>query len=143
MKTIRTLLSASLIFSLAISNMSFAADRNHSNDRKGNKDNHAREYRQNKHDNKHRNNKHDRHVIKHHIHKHRDNRGHAYPLGYFVGGAIVGSLLTHNAHNHQQRAVIVPSTRISFWRDSYGECFRIEEHAGRESYIAVASRFCY
>jgi len=137
MKTIRILLSASLIFSFAIANMSYA-ERHYSNNNQKSK---GHSFSSRHHGKNYYNKRSNRHAAKrfnNRRHNYRNRRSYN-PLGYFVTGAIVGSIINNN-HSHHTRTS--PSARISYWRDGYGECYRIEERGGEEIYLSVESHYC-
>lgn len=136
MKTIRILLSASLIFSFAIANMSYA-ERHYSNNNQKSK---GHSFSSRHHGKSYYNKRSNRHTVKKFKNRRYRNHRSYNPLGYFVTGAIVGSIINsnHNYHGHN----IKSSARISYWRDGYGECYRIEERGGKEIYLSVESHFC-
>lgn len=133
---IHILLSISFICSFAISNMSYA-ERHYSNNNQKSKGHSFSSRHHGKNYYKKRNS---RHSAKKFNNRHYRNHRSYNPLGYFVTGAIVGSIInnTHRHHDHN----INSSTRISYWRDGYGECYRIEDRGGEEIYLSVESHYC-
>lgn len=116
-------------------------DRRHSSDRRyadhGHRD---KKYRDKKHrDKKYRDKRHSYHSRDHHRRRHHDRDK------YFLGGLIVGSLgnsiySTHRRHyEHGSRH----GHRVSYWRDRYGDCYRVEHRYRGKVYTEVPRYRCY
>ena len=138
MKTIRILLSASIIFSFAITNMSYAERHYSNNNQKSKGHNFSNRHSGKNYYNK-RSNRHSTKRFKNRRSSYRNHRSYN-PLGYFVTGAIVGTIINNNHNNHGHS--INSSTRVSYWRDGYGECYRIENRGGEEIYHSAESHYC-
>lgn len=146
MKTIRILLSASLIFSFAIANMSYA-ERHYSNSKQKSK---GHSFSSRHHGKSYYNKRSNRYIAKKFKNRRYRNYRSYNPLGYFVTGAIVGSIINNNHKNHSYNNHsynnhshnINSSARISYWRDGYGDCYRIEDRGGEEIYLSVESHYC-
>ncbi len=115
------------------------------NDRRG--DGHygldRQSYRQ--HDN-YRHREHRRHYYSRHRHSGRRSYDNA---GYFIGGLLVGSLV-HHGHNdaiqyypHHKKYRHYARYRVTFWRNHYGDCFRVEHRKRGKRYTQVPRFNCY
>ena len=64
---------------------------------------------------------------------------------YFLGGLILGSLGTsiYSNYDHHYRSGFSNGHRISYWRDRFGDCFRIEHRFRGDVYIQVPRHQCY
>jgi len=71
---------------------------------------------------------------RHHRH-YRDRHGE-----YFLGGLVLGSLGTHYWNDHHYRH----NSHFDnyYWRDRYGDCFRVEYRKRGKVYVQVPRRKC-
>lgn len=102
-----------------------------------------------RHHNHHRHGYYDRHHNKRHYYKKKRHHHRDRHAEYFLGGLIIGSL-GHGAHqNHHyyndypQRHGHRYGHRISFWMDSYGDCYRVEHRPRGKVYTEVPRYKCY
>lgn len=100
-----------------------------------------REHHRDRHREHHRHRDH-RYHHKKHVYKHHRDRA----SDYFIGGLIVGSLGHYGRDHgryHYVRDRYERGHRISFWRDRYGQCFRVEHRRHGKVYIEVPYYKCH
>ena len=130
-------------------------DQHRRNDRQHRNDDHQRHVNNHRNERHHarntHNNRHDRkssqwYASKHHAykkHKHKKQKHYDRHLGakYFLGGLIVGSLAhpDHHVYSHSTHH----GHRISYWMDSYGDCYRVEHRKRGKVYVEVPHYKCY
>lgn len=123
-------------------------DQRHDRDSRHRREGIKRHHGHRDHDSRHR---HQRHDYGHRHHRNNDKRRYSTRnrnSEYFIGGLILGSL-GHSYYNdryynnHYYNSGSHRGFRVSYWRDRYGDCYRIEHRRHGKVYTEVPRYKCY